>query len=51
VAVATDPVCGMQVAITDAAPRLEVGGDLVYFCCDGCRDRYAADHAEDLAAH
>jgi xanthine dehydrogenase accessory factor len=51
VAVATDPVCGMQVAITDAAPRLEVAGDLVYFCCDGCRDRYAADHAEDLAAH
>jgi xanthine dehydrogenase accessory factor len=51
VAVATDPVCGMQVAITDAAPHLEVAGDLVYFCCDGCRDRYAADHAEDLAAH
>ncbi|HEX3978791.1 MAG TPA: XdhC family protein [Solirubrobacteraceae bacterium] len=51
VAVATDPVCGMQVAITAAAPRLEVAGDLVYFCCDGCRDRYAADHADDLAAH
>jgi xanthine dehydrogenase accessory factor len=50
VAVATDPVCGMQVAITDSAPRLEVAGDLVYFCCDGCRDRYAADHADDLAA-
>jgi xanthine dehydrogenase accessory factor len=51
VAVAADPVCGMQVAITDAAPRLEVGGDLVYFCCDGCRDRYAAEHADDLAVH
>ncbi len=50
VAVATDPVCGMQVAITDAAPRLDVAGDLVYFCCDGCRGRYAAEHAEDLAA-
>jgi xanthine dehydrogenase accessory factor len=48
--VATDPVCGMQVAVTDAALRLEVGGDLVYFCCDGCRDRYAAEHAEDLTA-
>jgi xanthine dehydrogenase accessory factor len=48
--VATDPVCGMQVAVTDAAPRLEVGGDLVYFCCDGCRDRYTTEHAEDLAA-
>ena len=51
VAVATDPVCGMQVAVTDAAPHLEVAGDLVYFCCDGCRDRYAAEHADDLAAH
>jgi xanthine dehydrogenase accessory factor len=51
VAVATDPVCGMQVAITDAAPHLEVAGDAVYFCCDGCRDRYAAEHADDLAAH
>jgi xanthine dehydrogenase accessory factor len=50
VAVATDPVCGMQVAITQAAPRLEVAGDVVYFCCDGCRDRYAAEHADDLAA-
>jgi xanthine dehydrogenase accessory factor len=49
VAVATDPVCGMQVAITDAAPRLEVAGNRLYFCCDGCRDRYAADHAGDLA--
>ena len=49
--VATDPVCGMRVAVTDAAPHLEVGGDLVYFCCNGCRDRYAAEHAEDLAAH
>ena len=50
VAVATDPACGMQVAITDAAPRLEVAGDRVYFCCDGCRDRYAAEHADDLTA-
>jgi xanthine dehydrogenase accessory factor len=50
VAVATDPVCGMQVAITDAAPRLQVAGDVVYFCGDGCRGRYAAEHADDLAA-
>jgi xanthine dehydrogenase accessory factor len=51
VSVATDPVCGMQVAVTEAAPRLEVAGDLVYFCGDGCRDRYATEHADDLAAH
>jgi xanthine dehydrogenase accessory factor len=45
VAVTTDPVCGMQVAVTDSAPQLEVAGDTVYFCCDGCRDSYAAEHA------
>jgi len=50
VAVATDPVCGMHVAVTAAAPHLEVGGDLVYFCCDGCLNRYASEHADDLAA-
>lgn len=51
VAVATDPVCGMQVAVTEAAPRLVVAGDRVYFCSDGCRERYAAEHAGDLAPH
>jgi xanthine dehydrogenase accessory factor len=45
VAVATDPVCGMQVAITEAAPRLELAGGIVYFCCDRCRETYAAEHA------
>ncbi len=41
VAVTTDPVCGMQVAITDAAPRVEVGGESMYFCSDRCREAYA----------
>jgi xanthine dehydrogenase accessory factor len=45
VAVATDPVCGMRVAITGAAPRLETAGERVYFCSDRCRDAYAAAHA------
>ena len=34
---ATDPVCGMRVAVTDATPRL---GD-VYFCSEHCREAYA----------
>ena len=50
VAVATDPVCGMQVAVTEAAPHLEIAGDVVYFCCDRCRDTFAHQHADDLAA-
>jgi hypothetical protein len=41
----------LLVAITDAAPCLEVAGDLVYFCSERCRDRYGAEHADDLAAH
>jgi xanthine dehydrogenase accessory factor len=40
---ATDPVCGMRVAITDATPRAEHGGETRYFCGPGCRDAFAAD--------
>ncbi|MGH2872710.1 MAG: XdhC family protein [Solirubrobacteraceae bacterium] len=45
VAVATDPVCGMQVAITEQAPRLQRDGKTFYFCGDGCRNAYTATHA------
>jgi xanthine dehydrogenase accessory factor len=44
-ATAVDPVCGMEVAVTDATPSLEVDGERVYFCSGGCRDAYAAQHA------
>jgi uncharacterized protein (DUF2235 family) len=40
----------MRVAVTDATPQLEVAGKRVFFCCDGCRDRYAAQRAEDVGA-
>ena len=42
---AVDPVCGMEVAVTDATPSLEIDGERVFFCSDGCRDAYAAQHA------
>jgi xanthine dehydrogenase accessory factor len=42
---AVDPVCGMRVAVTAATPQLLVGEESVYFCCEGCRDRYAHEHA------
>jgi xanthine dehydrogenase accessory factor len=38
---AVDPVCGMTVAVTTDTPSL----DGQYFCCGGCRDTYAAQHA------
>jgi xanthine dehydrogenase accessory factor len=46
VEVAADPVCGMKVAVTASTPRLEVGGTVVYFCGDHCRQAFAAQHAE-----
>jgi xanthine dehydrogenase accessory factor len=42
VAIAVDPVCGMSVAAVGATPHLEVAGETVWFCGEGCRDRYAA---------
>ncbi len=36
-ATAVDPICGMEVIVGPAAPQL----DGVYFCCEGCRDKYA----------
>jgi xanthine dehydrogenase accessory factor len=42
VSTAIDPVCGMEVVVSDATPHVEEGGERVYFCCDGCRSKYAA---------
>jgi uncharacterized membrane protein YraQ (UPF0718 family)/YHS domain-containing protein len=38
---AKDPVCGMQVEKAHAPATLTVGGEQYWFCCDGCRDRFA----------
>jgi xanthine dehydrogenase accessory factor len=48
-ATAVDPICGMEVLVSDATPRLEVSGDTVYFCCEGCRSTYAEEHATNVA--
>ena len=42
IASAVDPVCGMEVAVTDATPFLDAEKARVYFCSSGCRDAYAA---------
>ncbi|WP_089827950.1 YHS domain-containing protein [Halogranum amylolyticum] len=36
----TDPVCGMQIAISDAATSVQYGGVTYYFCSDECRQRF-----------
>ena len=38
---AIDPVCGMEVAVADTTPP-RARRRTVYFCCEGCRDAYAA---------
>ncbi|MFZ0039807.1 MAG: XdhC family protein, partial [Solirubrobacteraceae bacterium] len=48
VTVAVDPVCGMRVAVAEAAPQLQLSAGPVFFCSDGCRDRYAREHADEL---
>jgi len=47
VEVAVDPVCGMEVAVTDASIQLEREGEHYYFCSEGCRDSFAAEGAAD----
>jgi len=39
---AIDPVCGMTVVIGDGTPYAVVDGVEHWFCCAGCRDRFAA---------
>lgn len=46
----TDPVCGIEVAVSDATPHLDTPGGRVYFCCAGCRDTYAKQLAGDVGA-
>jgi xanthine dehydrogenase accessory factor len=50
VEVASDPICGMEIAVSDATPSLEIAGERVYFCSEGCRSAYAEQHAGDVAA-
>jgi len=50
VTTAVDPVCGMEVVAAEATVHLDVGGERYYFCCDGCRSRYAEQHAGELRA-
>jgi len=38
---AIDPVCGMEVVVSEATPSFEGA----YFCCESCRSKYAASCA------
>jgi xanthine dehydrogenase accessory factor len=43
-ATAIDPVCGMEVAVSDATIHLDLDGERHWFCCEGCRSTFAAAH-------
>ncbi|HSH75581.1 MAG TPA: XdhC family protein [Longimicrobiales bacterium] len=47
---AVDPVCGMSVAIEGAAHTHDHGGRTYYFCCGGCRARFAANADQYVSA-
>jgi xanthine dehydrogenase accessory factor len=40
-----DPVCGMEVAVSDATPFLDAADGRIFFCGPGCRDAYAPQRA------
>jgi xanthine dehydrogenase accessory factor len=42
---AIDPVCGMEVAVSEATLYLDVADERVFFCGAGCRDAYSREHA------
>jgi xanthine dehydrogenase accessory factor len=46
---AVDPVCGMEVAVSQASIQLERDGELHYFCSEGCRDTFSARSVPDAA--
>jgi xanthine dehydrogenase accessory factor len=48
--IAVDPVCGMTVAAVAGTPSVEVDGETVYFCCEGCKTKFEeAQHEHALA--
>jgi xanthine dehydrogenase accessory factor len=48
--IAVDPICGMTVAAVPGTPSVEHEGETVYFCCDGCKSKFQAQHEHAVAA-
>jgi len=49
-AVTKDPVCGMTVDPRTAKHQHEHAGKIYYFCCNGCRTKFASDPNKYLSA-
>ncbi len=46
---AVDPICGMTVAALSDTPSLQRDGETVYFCCEGCKAKFEAQHEHAVA--
>ena len=46
---AVDPICGMTVQARDARHTYEHQGTVFYFCCAGCKEKFAAAPEQHLA--
>jgi xanthine dehydrogenase accessory factor len=47
--IAVDPICGMTVAAVPGTPSLEVDGETIYFCCEGCKTKFEAQREHAIA--
>ena len=47
---AVDPICGMTVAAVPGTPSLEFHGETIYFCCEGCKTKFQAQHEHAVVA-
>jgi xanthine dehydrogenase accessory factor len=45
-----DPVCGMEVPAIPSSPHVEHEGEVMYFCCEGCRSAFLANPASHAAS-
>ena len=41
---AVDPICGMTVAAVASTPSVTLDGETTYFCCEGCKSKFEAQH-------
>jgi xanthine dehydrogenase accessory factor len=48
--IAIDPICGMTVAAVPGTASLQIDGETIYFCCEGCATTFQAQREHALAA-
>jgi xanthine dehydrogenase accessory factor len=48
--IAIDPICGMTVAAVPGTPSVQFEGKTVYFCCEGCKAKFEAQHEHAAAS-